>query len=174
MGHEVHALSSILAGAYAFVGGPRPIPAWLPGDGPLRSGVIRGTFATRVEADTDVCTTGLAHLWLRHLPSWFIHRMACVSICGQMLLRHLQAGDGTSTAGTTPLCNLAHPTWTSSMSPVGSTHPAQQRRMRLRRSWQRLRPLLKLMRTGRSTASSAWSSLTPCAILGCLVCRRRA
>ena len=52
---------------------------WEPGDGPLRSDVQRGQFHSRL-CDESVGEPGLACLWLRHLPSWFIHRMACVSM----------------------------------------------------------------------------------------------
>ena len=47
--------------------------------GPLCSGVAPGRFMVRLRCE-DAPVVGLAHLWLRHLPRWFLARMACVNI----------------------------------------------------------------------------------------------
>ena len=51
---------------------------WEHGDGPLRSDVVRGAFVSRLLEEGGDEVPGLAHQWLRFLPPWFVHRMACV------------------------------------------------------------------------------------------------
>ena len=48
-------------------------------DGPLTSTVVTGCFVSRVRCEGSP-VIGLAHLWLRLLPSSYILRMACVSM----------------------------------------------------------------------------------------------
>lgn len=54
---------------------------WRRGDSPVCSTVAPDQFVARERwANCSGPCVGYAHLWLRHLPAWFIHRMACVSV----------------------------------------------------------------------------------------------